>query len=197
MEKEFNEIISLISKYQGLTKKTSERLVIDLINNKPKLDEMIQQLKEIKTDFKICKECFYLTLNNDLCEICVDESRDPNIICVVATTIDAMNIEKYKKYKGRYAILGGEINLNKNIKPEDLKINELFERVNSKTELILALNATFEGEVTANYLSKIANTKKIKTTRIAKGIPSGGMLDYMDESTLEHALNNRKEMKVK
>ncbi|AVP49552.1 recombination mediator RecR [Williamsoniiplasma luminosum] len=197
MEKEFHEIIDLISKYKGLTKKTSERLVVDLINNNSKLDEMVKHLKEIKSNFKVCKECFYIALNNDLCDICLDDSRDSNIICVVGTTMDAMNIEKHKKYKGKYAVLGGEINLGKNIKPEDLKINELFERVNPKTELILALNATFEGEVTANYLSKIANLKKIKTTRIAKGIPSGGMLDYMDESTLEYALNNRKEITVK
>ncbi|ATZ19105.1 recombination protein RecR [Williamsoniiplasma somnilux] len=190
---EFENLINEIKKIKGLNKKTAERMLIDFIENKDKLNSFIFKLEEIQKTYGVCEICFYYTFNGQ-CFICSDPIRNQEIICVVATINDAINIENNKKYKGLYAILGGEINLVRSVSPDRLHINEIFKRLDNKpnTELILALNSTFEGEVTANYIGNIAKKQNIKVSRIAKGIPTGGMIDYMDESTLESAFNNRK-----
>lgn len=191
LDKDFSSLIEIIRSTNGLTKKTSERLLIDLINNHENLDQFIEVLKIIKNEYKICETCFYFKVDG-VCEICSNTFRDQKTICVVTTIADVINIEKNGKYKGLYAVLGGEINLVKSISPDQLKIEQIFNRANQETELILALNTTFEGEVTANYIAQLAKKQNIKVSRIAKGIPMGGVLDYMDETTLESAFNNRK-----
>lgn len=191
MNQNFEKIVETLAKNKGLTKKTAQRLLVDLVNNQEKFNQFWTQIVEFKQNFGICPTCFYLTYQNE-CEICSDPQRNQDLICVVSSVLDVLNIEQHKKYRGLYAVLGGEINLVKNLGPDDLKIGELFQRTKENVELILALNATFEGELTANYLTKIAEKQNIKTSRIAKGIPIGGMLDYMDEETLESAFNNRK-----
>lgn len=191
LETTFDEIIESIRTNQGLTKKTSERLLVDLLINKDKLDQFIDQLNKAKQLISTCKICGYLS-ENDKCLVCSLENRNQNIICIVSTILDAKNIENANKYKGVYHILNGEINLNKNITFDKLNISSIFKRINDNTEIILALNSTFEGELTANYLYKLLSTKNIKITRLAKGIPMGASLDYMDEFTLQSAFLNRK-----
>ncbi|UKS53725.1 recombination mediator RecR [Mycoplasma feriruminatoris] len=187
----FDEIINSIRTNQGLTKKTSERLLVDLLLNKDKLNEFVNQLNKANQLISICKICGYLSENNK-CLVCSLDNRNQNTICIVATILDAKNIESTNKYKGVYHILNGEINLNKNITFDKLNISSIFKRINDNTEIILALNSTFEGELTANYLYKLLSTKNIKITRLAKGIPMGASLDYMDEFTLQSAFINRK-----
>ncbi|AUF83907.1 recombination protein RecR [Mesoplasma syrphidae] len=187
----FDELVEKIRKTEGLTKKNTERLLTKLIQNENTFEIFLADLREVKEKITVCEVCFYYKIEN-VCPICSDESRNKKVICVVSTALDAKSIENVGKYKGVYAILNGEINITKNITPDKLKIEKLFARLEFDSELILALNATFEGEVTANFIAQEARKLKIKTTRIAKGIPMGGSLDYMDESTLENAILNRK-----
>ncbi|WP_027063507.1 recombination mediator RecR [Mesoplasma seiffertii] len=187
----FDELVEKLRKTEGLTKKTTERMLTKLIQNENAFENFLTNLQEVKQKITICEICFYYKVEN-VCPICSDSSRNQKVICVVSTPLDAKNIESVGKYKGVYAILNGEINLAKNVTPDKLEIEKLFVRLDSESELILALNATFEGEVTANFIAQQAKKQKIKTTRIAKGIPMGGSLDYMDESTLENAILNRK-----
>lgn len=196
MNKEmFDEIINDINKNNGLTKKTSERLVNNLIIDKFALDNFIKQLNQIKNNISICSICNYYEIEKK-CLICTDETRNQNVICVVASQLDVNNIEKINKYKGLYHVLGAEINLNKKKSPNDINFESLVSRIAKNTELILALNATFEGELTTNYIYQLTKNMNINITRIAKGIPMGGSLDYMDETTLESAFKNRKKYEV-
>ncbi|ATI74323.1 recombination protein RecR [Mesoplasma florum] len=191
----FEEIINNINKNNGLTKKTSERLVNNLIIDKFALDNFSNQLNFIKDNFSICPICNYYQIKNE-CLICSDETRNQNVICVVASQLDVNNIEKINKYKGLYHVLGSEINLNKKRSPSEINFESLLSRIEKNTELILALNATFEGELTTNYIYQLTKNMNINITRIAKGIPMGGSLDYMDETTLESAFKNRKKYEV-
>lgn len=193
MRTEIEEIMTTLSQFKGLTKKNSERLIVDLIEHPEKIITLQREIQKVESLFHICLICYGLTINEH-CEICSNPKRNHKTICVVSSIMDLLNIEKYQKYQGVYAVLGGEINLQKGITPEKLAIEPLVKRLQEGDEVILALNATFEGEVTANYLAQILKTKKVKITRIAKGIPMGGMVDYMDEATLESALVNRKKM---
>ncbi|AVN62676.1 recombination mediator RecR [Mesoplasma coleopterae] len=196
MNKElFEEIISNINKNNGLTKKTSERLVNNLIIDKFALDNFVKQLNLIKENISICSICNYYEIESK-CIICSDESRNQNVICVVASQLDVNNIEKINKYKGLYHVLGSEINLNKKKSPSEINFENLLSRIGKNSELILALNATFEGELTTNYIYQLTKNLNINITRIAKGIPMGGSLDYMDETTLESAFKNRKKYEV-
>ncbi|EOA07214.1 Recombination protein [Mycoplasma yeatsii 13926] len=187
----FDQIVDIVKNNKGLTKKTTQRLLVDLLINPNNLDQLINQLNTLKQNISLCPTCSYLAENNQ-CLVCSLASRDQNLICVVSSILDAKNIEDINKFKGVYHILNGEIDLNKNLPPYKLNINKLLERINKNTEVILALNATYQGEVTSNYLNQLLSEKNIKVTRIAKGIPMGASLDYMDEFTLESAFNNRK-----
>lgn len=194
MDKDLEEFIDQVARQRGLTKKTSERLLLDLINKPQKLNQMMQILASVSEVFGVCQQCFGLTKNNK-CLTCEDPRRNQNVICVVATLDDLLNIEKHQQFNGLYAVLQGEIKLNKNLGPEQLKIANLISRAAAAEEIILALNNTFEGEVTANYLAKsLARLSDLKVTRLAKGLPTGGMLDYIDENTLLSALENRKKV---
>lgn len=189
--KVYENVVENISKNNGLTKKTTQRLLNDLIKNKTALDDFVKDLKIVKASISICKICNYYEVDK-LCVICSDKIRNQNIICVVSSQLDVENIEKNDQYKGLYHILESEIDLNKNKSANEVGIEQLVKRLDESKELILALNATFEGELTANYIYQETKKLKINITRIAKGIPMGGSLDYMDESTLMNAFKNRK-----
>lgn len=191
----FDQIVDKIKKYKGLTKKTSEKLVFSLLQNKKELKEFIDLISELENKINFCSKCGFFE-ENEICLICSNENRNKKIICIVSNVLDAKVIEDTGKFKGVYIIIDGEINLNKNIGPENLKIDRItnmIDEINDDIEIILALNATFEGEVTSNYLYKYLKNKyeNLLVTRIAKGIPLGGMIDYMDEQTLESSFINR------
>ncbi|WP_031542410.1 recombination mediator RecR [Mesoplasma photuris] len=190
-----DEIIDELKLYEGLTKKTSERLINQMINHPDKMTNLIKKLNQVQSKISICDLCGYYQ-QEEKCLICDDNTRNKKIICVVATTLDAKNIEDKNSYKGLYAVLGNEINLNKKVTPADLKIDVVFNRIDEDTEIILALNATFEGELTSNYIAELCRKKGIKVSRLAKGIPLGGMIDYMDETTLNDSFKNRKKYEV-
>ena len=143
------------------------------------------------TKLKRCKVCGNLT-ENDKCEICSDESRNHNQICVVQSEKDLFAIENLQEYNGVYHVLHGTINIQKGILPDSLNIPSLEERINDQTEeLILALDPTMEGETTSMYLTKLFEDK-VYITRLASGIPFGSKLDYADTRTLSQALKGRR-----
>jgi len=190
MENKFDQVVEKFQNLQGISKKTAQRLVMGLINNPNTLKELDEGLLMVKTKLGECSTCFYLTIDG-ICPICSDSHRNQNQVMVVANMMDAKIVEESKTFNGIYAILKGEIDLNKNITPDKLKIPELLMRVNQNSELIFALNATFNGELTANYLRDIARKNQISYARLARGIPRGGVLDYIDEQTLKEAIRNR------
>ncbi|AHI53420.1 recombination protein RecR [Spiroplasma sabaudiense Ar-1343] len=189
-DSKIEELIYNLSLNKGFSKKNSERIIFDLITSKDRIVKFKDIINYIEESLSECPICFYYT-ENQICEICQNSQRDKNQICVVSSISDAHTIEKSNLFKGVYHVLKGEINLNKNKTPDKLTINELLSRVNENSEVILALNSTFEGEVTANFIAGILRKKTKKITRIAKGIPFGGMLDYIDDTTLKIAIKNR------
>ena len=126
--------------------------------------------------------------------ICVDESRDDKVICLVEDTIDLITFEKTGFYKGKYHVLGGLLSPVDGVGPENLNINSLSNRIDSINELIIATNPSSEGETTALYISELYKDKDIKISRLARGIPVGGDLEYTDEATLISAIEGRREI---
>ncbi len=175
--------------------KTAERYAFYLLN-KPNvyLQNLSRAISELKEKVIICTSCGAITETNP-CSICTDKNRQTDTLCVVENTQDYLAIEATKQYSGKYFILGGLINTIENIKPEDLRVEQLLKRLKEENikEIILALNFTLEGETTALYLNKILKDRHI--TRLAKGMPAGSDLEYADATTLASALKNRSELK--
>jgi len=198
-----NNLIQKFSDLPTVGPKTAERYVFYLLKqNQNYLNNFSQSLQDLKKDIKICKNCFSVSYQS-LCEICANEKRSQRVICIVANTRDMITIETTKQYHGLYHVLGGLINTIENIKPSDLRINELIEKikknkndkkVNQIQEIIIALDSNLEGETTAMYLSKELNSisnNQIKITRLARGLPMGSNLEYADEMTIINAFQNR------
>jgi len=164
--------------------------------NQEKFDELVNSITDLKKAIKICSSCFnpFEALDDEnLCPICKDNSRDKTLLCVVEKEIDLISIENTKKYKGLYFILGGTINLkksNKNI----IRIEELKQRIENDNfqEIIIGFNPTTEGEATALYIERELKPLGARTTRLGRGLPVGGELEYADEDTLTSAFEGRK-----
>ncbi|MBQ4342745.1 MAG: recombination protein RecR [Erysipelotrichaceae bacterium] len=179
----------------GVGAKSAERYALSMLDaSLEDVEEFAKALLDVKTKIKTCPVCGNLT-EEDKCSICSDSSRDHHTICVVQSMKDIIAMEKTNEYKGVYHVLQGLISTTKGILPEDLNIKSLLERLNDETkEIILATNATMEGETTALYLDKILSGKGVLVTRIAYGLPMGGHLDYADELTLIKAIEGRKKI---
>ena len=160
------------------------------------LTQFGEAIEHLKEKIQLCTVCFNFSESNP-CHICADSQREKHLICVVAKPQDMAAIEKVKSYNGLYHILGGNINPLENIKPENIKIRELIQRIEKGgiTEIILALNPDLEGETTTLFLSKLLKKyPQMKITRLARGLPMGADLEYADEVTLENAINSRQNM---
>lgn len=179
----------------GVGAKSAERYALCMMDvSEEEVEAFAKALLDIKTKVKQCPVCGNLT-EADTCSICADASRDHSTICVVQSIKDVAAMEKTNEYKGVYHVLQGLISTTKGILPEDLNIQSLLDRVDENTkEVILATNATMEGETTALYLDKILSSKGVLVTRIAYGLPMGGHLDYADELTLIKAFEGRKKL---
>lgn len=191
--KSLQKLIDHFSSLPSVGPKMAERLVLYLWKqDKEKLEDFGERLKSLKNNIKFCKNCFNIA-ENDLCVICSDKKRDRSIICVVEEPLDIIALEKTKKFNGTYHVLGGGITAQNN---KDLKISELKNRLKSVNikEIIIATNPTTEGEATALYLARFIKPLNIKTTRLARGLPTGGDIEYADEATLTGAIEGRKEM---
>lgn len=185
--------IEELSKLPGIGKKTAQRLAIFLLKmDNDRLDNLLNSIKNLKTKLVFCSRCFNLS-EEKYCEICKSVKRDTSIICVVEEVSDVIAIEKTHEFDGLYHVLGGVLSPLSGITPDSLKIKELLKRFEDENikEVILALNPDTEGEATSLYLAKLIKPLRIKVTRIARGLPIGGDLEFADEATIGRAMINR------
>jgi recombination protein RecR len=185
--------IEELSKLPGIGKKTAQRLAIFLLKSEdPQVDNLINAIKDLKLKLRFCDRCFNLS-EEEFCNICKNEKRDKSTICVVEEASDVMAIEKTHEYKGLYHVLGGVLSPLSGVTPESLHIKELLKRFETEDfkEVILALNPDTEGETTSLYLSKLMKPFGITVTRIARGLPIGGDLEFADDATIGRAILNR------
>lgn len=187
------KLIEEFQKMPGIGNKTAQRLAFYVLGlSKERANELVSAINDAKEKVRYCNVCCNLT-DSDTCEICSDTFRDNSIICVTESPADVVAFEKTKEYKGTYHVLHGAISPMDGIKPEDLKIKELIARVakGDVKEVILATDTDVEGEATGMYIGRLLEPFGIKVTRLAKGIPIGGDIEYADEITLTKALENR------
>ncbi|MBU0546674.1 recombination mediator RecR [Patescibacteria group bacterium] len=189
-------LIKLFSKFPTIGHRTAARFVFYLISlNNQEIEELIKAIEDIKK-VKICPLCFnHFEGEKELCEICTNPSRDKSLICVIEKETDLESIEKIKKYRGFYFVLGGTVSMLKKDDINKLRIKELEQRIKNHPEIqeiILALNPTTEGEATSLYLERILKPLNKKITRLGRGLSTGGELEYADEQTLRDALDGRK-----
>lgn len=191
--KAIERLVIELGKLPGIGEKTAQRLAFHLIDA-PETDivGLSEALLGVKEKVRLCPQCFSIT-DKDLCDICSDENRDQQTICVVQSTKDIYAIEKTREYKGLYHVLHGVISPLEGIGPQDIKAKELILRLsqNDIKEVIMATNPTPEGEATAMYLGNLITPSWVKVTRLAKGIPIGADVEYIDEITLIKALEGR------
>ena len=193
MPKSIERLVTQLSQLPGIGPKTASRLVFYLLRN-PAVDltSLGEAFVNLKTDLIYCSTC-HIIADSDPCPICNDQSRDRHLLCIVEEPLDVMALER-AGFAGRYHVLGGQISPLDGIGPSDLKIASLLARLkedDSITEIILATNPNVEGEATASYLTRLLSEFDIKVSRIARGLPMGGDLEYADELTLHRALEGR------
>ena len=180
----------------GIGIKTARKLAYYMVQQPPeKVEEFVRAIRDAKENMHFCSICFNLS-SQDPCEICSDMKRDHSVICVVETPQDVLAIERSGDYRGMYHVLHGALSPLDGIGAGDLRIRELLQRLQDRQvqEVILATDPDVEGEATALYLSRLLKTTGIRVTRIARGLPMGGDIEYADEATLAGAVANRQEM---
>lgn len=191
-------LINALSRLPGIGPKTASRLAFYLLRAPDDLTEQLaQSLAELKSATGTCNICFNITLaGNDLCDICANSQRMDGTICVVEDAMDVLAMERTGGFNGRYHVLGGVLSPIEGVGPDDLNIRPLIERVRSgeAKELILATNPSMEGDATALYLRQQLLNMDVRITRLARGLPVGGDLEYADQNTLLRALSGRQEM---
>ena len=177
----------------GVGPRSAERIALWIVRARDdKPEQIARAISSTRTSIHACKLCgFFATA--DMCDICADSTRAGNLLCLVEQPTDILPLEKTRAFRGRYHSLGGKISPLDHIGPEDLRINELLERVEREhiSEIIFALPADVEGEATTNYIVDLLKGKPVTLTRIARGIPAGGGLESADELTLSAALSGR------
>jgi recombination protein RecR len=189
-------LIEELNKLPGVGPKTAQRLAYHLL--RAPADEaraLAEAIMSVKDKIRLCTICFNNT-ESDPCSICSDDTRDRTRICVVEEPLDILALERTKKYRGLYHVLHGVIAPAEGIGPEDLRIRELMARLEGAgvTELVLATNPNSEGEATAMYLQHQVSPMGMRVTRLARGLPFGGDLEYADDVTLSRALEGRQEV---
>jgi recombination protein RecR len=188
-------LIDEFQKFPGVGRKTAQRLVFYLLRS-PKEDiaGLAEAIRAVKEKVGFCSVCFNIS-EKDPCEVCNDPDRDRSIVCVVEEASDLWALEKTGEYKGLFHILGGVLSPLDGIGPDDLHIKELLSRLREGVkEVIIATNPNTEGEATAVYLTNLIKPLKVKVTRIARGLPMGGDLEYADQVTLAKAIEGRIEI---
>ena len=219
--KTIQKLVALFAKFPTVGPRTAARFVFYLLKlPKEEIETLISLISELKNTVKTCKSCFnsfepasdseaaekkqsflkpskvYLEkAEGEFCEICLDVRRDKTLLCIIEKETDLISIEKTKKYKGLYFILGGLISVLKKEDNKKLRTNELLERVKNSEELreiIIALNPTSQGQATALYLERLLKPFNKKITRLGQGLPIGAELEYADEETLSSALESRR-----
>jgi recombination protein RecR len=189
-------LVEALQRLPGIGPKTAQRLTFFLLKRPAdEVRELADALLGVKERILACSTCFNVT-EQDPCRICADPTRDPGLLCVVEEPNDLLAMERTGEYRGRYHVLLGALSPLDGIGPDELKVRELLQRLDAggAREVILATNPNVEGEATALYLGKLLRPLGVRVTRIARGLPVGGDLEYADQVTLSKALQGRREM---
>lgn len=191
-------LIDAFSKLPGVGPKTASRLTFYLLRGGESVgEELAEALDDLQENTGFCTQCFNITLSTrEQCEICDNDERDGELLCVVEDPLDVIALERTGGLKGKYHVLHGALNPIEGIGPDQLKIVELVERIKATNvkELVIATNPSLEGDATAMYIQQLLSGIDVKITRLARGLPVGGDLEYADQGTLLRALDGRQEM---
>jgi len=189
-----DKITEQFARFPGIGKKTAQRMAFQLLDwhteDVKRLGDVILQSREKLTSCTICN----LITEAVPCPVCLDTQRDDSILCIVEDSRDVVAIEETSRFSGKYHVLGGVLSPLEGVGPDQLNIQSLLLRIGDIHEAVIAMNPSVEGETTSLYLARILNEKNIKVTRLARGIPSGGDLEYIDGVTLGRALEDRREV---
>lgn len=192
------DLINAFSQLPGIGPKSASRLTFYLLTAPDELSQdLAAALNSLKTETTYCQTCFNITIAGQVqCEICSNSDRDQDVICVVEEPLDVLALERTDGFHGRYHVLQGALSPIEGIGPQDLKIRELIARVSNEDirEIIIATNPSMEGDATAMYLRQQLASSPVRITRLARGLPVGGDLEYADQHTLLRALAGRQEM---
>jgi recombination protein RecR len=187
-------LIDELSKLPGVGPKTAQRLAYHILRaSNGDAESLAQAVRSVKTDLRYCGTCFNIA-EADPCAVCESPERDHRVVCVVEEPLDVLAIERTNLFKGLYHVLHGAISPVNGVRPDDLRIKELGARVRAGgvEELILATNPNLEGEATAMYIAQSLGDTDVRVTRLARGLPIGGDLEYADELTVGRALEGRR-----
>lgn len=187
-------LIDELSKLPGVGPKTAQRLAYHILRaSNGDAESLAQAVRSVKTDLRYCGTCFNIA-ETDPCAVCESTERDHRLVCVVEEPLDVLAIERTNLFRGVYHVLHGAISPVNGVRPDDLRIKELGARVRAGgvEELILATNPNLEGEATAMYIAQSLGDTAVKVTRLARGLPMGGDLEYADELTVGRALEGRR-----
>jgi recombination protein RecR len=187
------KLIQELTKLPAVGEKTASRMALHILRMpRGEAEELARAIFEVKEKIRLCSRCFNLT-DLEPCRICQDLKRDREAICVVSGPEDLMALEKSGSYRGLYHVLHGVLSPLEGIGPNDLRLSELLVRLQGGEikEVILATNPSVEGEATAQYLSQLIKPSGVRVTRIARGVPMGGDLQYIDQATLTKSIENR------
>jgi recombination protein RecR len=191
------ELVAELSKLPGIGRKTAQRLTFYLLKQPvDEVERLARAIRGARERVRACGVCGNLT-DRDPCEVCADPRRDGAVLCVVEDAADVSAIERAGRFRGRYHVLGGRLSPLEGVGPEALRFDRLVERVTNGSgvqEVIVATNPSMEGEVTATYVQQLLKPIGVRVTRIARGLPVGGDLEYADGSTIAHALLARRDM---
>jgi recombination protein RecR len=190
---EIERLIQLLARLPGLGPRSARRAALVLLKKRDVLLEpLAQAMQDAAAAIRACEVCGNLDTVSP-CSICTDGRRDPHLLCVVEDVSDLWALERAAVFRGRYHVLGGALSALDGVTPERLNVAALLDRVkHGIEEVILAMNATVEGQTTAHYLMDLLETEQVKVTRLAHGVPVGGELDYLDEGTLSAAFKARR-----
>jgi recombination protein RecR len=189
-------LIDALQRLPGIGPKTAQRLTFFLLKRPAdEVRELSESLVAVKDKIVYCRTCFNVT-DEDPCRLCADPARDARLLCVVEEPNDLLAMERTGEFRGRYHVLLGALSPLDGVGPDDLKVRELLARIEAGAveEVILATNPNVEGEATALYLAKLLRPFVVRVTRIARGLPVGGDLEYADQVTLSKALEGRREI---
>ena len=189
-----NHLIDGFSRFPGIGKKTAQRMAFFLLKTERHLAvSLAKSILEMKDRVHACPLCHNISETSP-CGICTDPKRDETLLCVVEDATDLLSLEKTSEFRGKYHVLGGVISPLDGIGTDDLHVESLLERLNGEKEVVIATNPSAQGETTALYLAKILKPKGVKVSKLARGIPMGGDLEYTDEATIVSALEGRVEL---
>lgn len=192
----FARLVAELAKFPGVGRKTATRLAFFLLKQpRGEAEALAGAVLELKDKIGFCSQCFHITETNP-CPLCRDPGRDDQLLCVVEEPQDLIAIERSRSFRGRYHVLQGALSPLDGIGPSDIRIKELLERVANKPvqEVLIATNFTVEGDATALYLADLLRPHGVRVTRLAHGIPTGSDLEYVDDATVNRAVEGRRDL---